>query len=376
MILHSSADELPQIMAMIAHSRSIMRANGNHSQWDGYPTEETILDDISKGIHYLLINNGSPIGCFTLLDTPEPTYAYIEDGSWLDDTTPYRTVHRLACTPGAHGVAQHLFDWCESIAPSIRVDTHRDNHIMRHIVQKRGYTYCGTVYMTDGTPRDAFQKMTYPMVAPSLKAYIANCILPRYEHFDSAHRTEHVLRVTAQSMELAQYYPQLDKDMVYTIAAYHDTGIAKGRERHHLVSGHIIRQDAHLTQWFTEDQIETMAQAVEDHRASADHDPRSLYGMIVAEADRDIEPHAIIRRTIQYGLSQHPLLDIEGHWQRTLHHLHEKYAPNGYLRLYIPQSRNKVQMEKLQTIIADLPQLQHLFDLIYNQETTKPINTP
>ncbi|MBR6992406.1 MAG: HD domain-containing protein [Bacteroidales bacterium] len=207
------------------------------------------------------------------------------------------------------------------------------------------------------------------MVRPELKAYVEQRILPQHLQFDDAHHPDHILRVMAQSMELAQHYPQLNKEMVYTIAAFHDIGVCEGRELHHLVSGRIIRQNTDLLQWFSPDQIETMAQAAEDHRASATQSPRSLYGMIVAEADRDIEPLSILRRTVQYGLSYYPQLDKEGHWQRTLQHLEEKYSPNGYLKLFIPQSRNKSQMIALQALIADTARLRALFDQIYSQET-------
>ncbi|MBQ6684032.1 MAG: phosphohydrolase, partial [Bacteroidales bacterium] len=137
---------------------------------------------------------------------------------------------------------------------------------------------------------------------------------------------------------------------------------------HHTVSGRIIRQDEHLRQWFSETEIETMAQAAEDHRASAQGEPRSLYGKIVAEADRDIEPTTIVRRTVQYGLSHYPDLDREGHWQRTLQHLNEKYAEGGYLKLYIPCSRNWQQMQKLRQLIADRTRLRTLFDQIIDKE--------
>lgn len=365
MIRPSTLDDLPLIMSMIDHSRSIMRANGNNTQWDGYPTSTTILDDIAKRIHYIVEDNGNVIGCFTLLKQPEPTYARIEEGLWLDDTTPYRTIHRLACAPDVHGVARQAFDWSETQCASIRVDTHSDNHIMRHIIQQHGYTYCGIVYMNDGTPREAYQKMMYPMIKPDLKAYIESEILPRYNHFDTAHDLTHVQRVMAQSIELAQYYPQLNKNMVYTIAAYHDTGMVNGRENHHTDSARIIRQDPRLPEWFDRIDIAVMAQAAEDHRASALGEPRSLYGKIVAEADRDIEPLNIIRRTVQYGIAYYPELGSAAQWSRARKHLLEKYGPDGYVKLYIPQSRNNVQLDKLQTLLADTALLDRiLFDMI------------
>lgn len=164
----------------------------------------------------------------------------------------------------------------------------------------------------------------------TLRQYIETEIIPRYDSFDAAHRRDHVEYVIAQSLKLAEHY-DVDRDMVYVIAAYHDTGLAVDRKTHHLESGRIIRSDQNLRQWFSEGQIEMMAQAVEDHRASSDHEPRSIYGKIVAEADRQIDPETIIRRTVQYGLSHYPGLDREGHWNRMLEHLNEKYAEGGYL---------------------------------------------
>ena len=353
MIRPSTPDDLPLIMDMIANSRAIMRANGNASQWGNYPTPETILDDIARQVHFMVEDNGTPIGSFTLLNTPEPTYATIYDGSWMDDTTPYRTIHRLACAPGVHGIARQVFEWSEQQTASIRVDTHTDNHIMLHIIQKLGYTYCGIVHMSDGTPRNAFQKMTYPMVRPDLKAYVEQNILPRYNQFDLAHNLTHVQRVMAQSMELAQYYPQLDKNMVYTIAAYHDTGIVEGRDRHHIVSAQIIRQDPRLPEWFTPSQIQIMAIAAKEHRASLGYEPQTLYGKIVADADRDIEPNTIIQRAVQYSIAHNPKDDKASHCLRVQKHLDEKYGPEGYMKLYIPQSRNKANLERLQHLMSD-----------------------
>lgn len=201
--------------------------------------------------------------------------------------------------------------------------------------------------------------------ARMMKKYIEENIIPRYDSFDAAHRRDHVRYVISQSLELARYY-DVNEDMVYAIAAYHDTGLEVDRKTHHLESGRIVRQDSKLRQWFTPEQIEVMAQAVEDHRASSDHQPRSIYGKIVAEADRQIDEETIIRRTIQYGLSHYPELDREGHWERTLEHLLEKYAEGGYLRLWIPESPNAARLRELQEKIKDRQALRALFETIYN----------
>ena len=205
------------------------------------------------------------------------------------------------------------------------------------------------------------------MVRSELQSYVEAEILPRYDAFDKAHRRPHVERVIRDALALAEFYP-VDRDMIYAAAAYHDTGLCEDRSTHHLVSGRIIREDETLQRWFSPEQIETIAQAAEDHRASLDHEPRSLYGRIIAEADRQIEPETIIRRTVQFGLAHYPELAREEHWQRTLDHLHEKYAAGGYLRLWIPESPNAAKLDELRRLIADLPRLRTLFDATFDAE--------
>ena len=169
-------------------------------------------------------------------------------------------------------------------------------------------------------------------IDPALVAHIETQILPRYRHFDRAHSTDHVLQVIERSLTLAAPYG-LSPAMVYTIAAYHDTGLAEGREEHHLAGGRILAADPALRRWFSGEEIATMREAVEDHRASSDHEPRSIYGRIVAEADRCIDPPTIIRRTVQYGLAHYPALTREEHYARCLDHLRHKYDEGGYLKL-------------------------------------------
>ncbi|HIW65830.1 MAG TPA: HD domain-containing protein [Candidatus Alistipes intestinipullorum] len=203
---------------------------------------------------------------------------------------------------------------------------------------------------------------------PELEQYIEQEILPRYEHFDAGHRTDHVRTVIEQSLALADRYG-LDPDMAYTIAAYHDTGLVNGRERHHLDAGRILAEDPVLRRWFTEEQITTMREAVEDHRASSDHAPRTIYGRIVAEADRVIDPVTILRRTVQYSLANYPSLDREGHWARCMDHLRKKYAEGGYLRLWIAESENARRLEELRALIRDTQRIRQLFDETFDTES-------
>ncbi len=206
------------------------------------------------------------------------------------------------------------------------------------------------------------------MVEESLKNYIETSILPLYDGFDAAHQRNHVDMVIEQSMEIAAQL-DVDMNMVYAIAAYHDTGLTVDRKTHHLVSGKIIKEDMRLRDWFSDEQIETMAQACEDHRASSDHEPRSIYGRIVAEADRFIDPDTIILRTVQYGLANYPELDKEGHWQRTICHLHEKYAEGGYLKLWFDNSPNIARLNALREIIKNESLLRQKFEYLYDMLT-------
>lgn len=203
-------------------------------------------------------------------------------------------------------------------------------------------------------------------IRSTLTLYIEEEVIPRYASFDMAHREDHARSVIARALAMAVQYPEIDTEMLYTAAACHDLGLSVDRKTHHLESGRIIRADARLREWFTPQQIEVIAQAAEDHRASATTPPRSLYGCLVAEADRLIVPETVIQRTIQFGLSHYPELDKEAHWQRTLDHLHEKYAEGGYLHLLIPGSPNEKPLEELRAIIRDEAKLRALFDRMYN----------
>ena len=205
----------------------------------------------------------------------------------------------------------------------------------------------------------------------NLKEYVESEIIPRYSAFDKAHREDHARSVISEALRLSAFY-DVDEDMVYAAAAFHDTGLVEGREIHHLASGKIIREDPRLPEWFTPDQIEMIAQAAEDHRASGTSSPRSIYGKIIAEADRDIIPLKILRRTVQFGMEHYPQLDREAHWRRFLEHLHEKYYYGGYLKLYIPESRNAVSLEELRRMICDEVSLRKAFDELFDQEIIKP----
>lgn len=204
-------------------------------------------------------------------------------------------------------------------------------------------------------------------IPEELQSYIEKEIIPLYEHFDKAHQVGHVRMVMDESLKLACLF-DVDVRMVYVIAACHDIGLCEGRDTHHLVSSRMMHQDARLKAWFSDEEIDVMCEAVEDHRASGKHAPRSVYGRIVAEADRCIDPYQILQRTVQYGLSYYPQLDMEEQYTRFCEHLQEKYAEGGYLKLWVPQSANAQRLGELRKLISDTRKLRDLFEEIYQKE--------
>ena len=202
-----------------------------------------------------------------------------------------------------------------------------------------------------------------------IRDFIEREIVPRYDAFDAGHNRDHVHTVMSQALSLAQYYPEVDACILLTAAAYHDLGLVNGREHHHTDSARIVREDERLRQWFSEDEINTIADAAEDHRASSDHEPRTIYGRIVAEADRIIDSETIVRRALQYGLKHNPELDREGQYERLLDHMYEKYDYGGYLQLWIPQGDNAKRLEEFRQILADKNAFRQLFNSIYESLT-------
>ena len=204
-------------------------------------------------------------------------------------------------------------------------------------------------------------------VSLDLMEFIEKNILPRYAMFDKAHNMEHVTNIVRRPLEIARKMGP-DIDMAYTIAAYHDLGLEGPRAIHHITGGKILAADARLKKWFSADKIKIMKEAVEDHRASASHAPRSIYGKIVAEADRDLTPETVFRRTIQFGISNYPELEKDGQWNRFCEHLENKYSQNGYIKLWIPGSPNEKNLKEIRTLIENKTMLREVFERIYSEE--------
>ena len=170
--------------------------------------------------------------------------------------------------------------------------------------------------------------------------------------------------VMERALKLACRY-DVDPNMVYTAAVYHDLGVEEDRKTHNIISARMIREDGNLAKWFSPEQIDTLADAAEDHRASLGYEPRTIYGKITAEADRLIFPEMVVERCIQYGMAKHPELDKEQQWERVAAHLEDKYGRNGYLKVWLPESSNAANLEKLRDIIDDRKALRELYEKLY-----------
>lgn len=148
------------ILTVIDDARSIMRESGNTTQWNnGYPSRETILEDIAQKHAFICVADEEVVGyfCFMQGENPDPNYTIIE-GSWLNQK-PYGVIHRLASRKKVKGIAQKAFDFAFTQTHNVRVDTHHDNIPMQNFLKKIGFMFCGVIYVSDGTARDAFQKV-------------------------------------------------------------------------------------------------------------------------------------------------------------------------------------------------------------------------
>ena len=366
-IRRTKTGDMDIAMQMYEHSRALMRNAGNDKQWtNGYPSPEVIAGDIAKENSYIIEHEGTPCGIFAFVLGKDPTYRLIVDGQWESDNRPYGTIHRLAKREGYHGVGKACFEWCKTMATSLRVDTHSQNNTMQHILEETGFVKRGIIFVSDGSPRIAYQMLNTKRLCSPLTEYIEKNAIPLYKDFDAAHDERHVRHVLENSLRLAEEC-NADKNMVYTVAAYHDIGLGKNREMHHVISKEILTNDHNLHKWFDQQQIETMGDAVEDHRASSKREPRSLYGKIISDADRDIDPERVVERATQYSIDHFPDYSKEQLWIRTHTHLMEKYSRQGYLKLWLNQPSNIERLGILHNTIDDEEETRRLFEITYSK---------
>lgn len=156
-IRKSEIEDLARIEEIYAHARRQMKINGNPHQWkDSEPSIDKIINDINNKNHYIIMENGRICGVFSLIFGEDPTYKIIE-GKWLNDL-PYVTIHRIASDNIVKGILEAAVSYGFEHCNTVRVDTHEDNSIMRHLLKRLGFTYCGIIHLLNGEPRLAYQK--------------------------------------------------------------------------------------------------------------------------------------------------------------------------------------------------------------------------
>lgn len=202
------------------------------------------------------------------------------------------------------------------------------------------------------------------MINPNLKDYIQTTIIPQYKGFDHAHQPDHVYQVIDNSLEIAEGY-DVDFDMVYTVAAYHDLGLKYGRDGHEEASANMVLEDEVLKQYFDAHQLQIISEACCDHRASLPYEPRSIYGKIISEADRDINFNRLLTRAINYSLDHYSDFKPVETYQQVYDHMKEKYGPSGRVKLWLAYPPNIINLDKVHAILADEDQFKEAFQQLY-----------
>lgn len=157
-VRRSNMEDIPAMMDLYAQARVFMRENGNLNQWDeSYPSRELLEKDIAFGNSYIVEDDEKNLAAtFAFIKGEDPTYYGIENGAWLNHE-PYGTIHRLAGNTSYHGIASGCIGWCKSQIGNLRADTHEDNKIMQHLLEKNGFVRCGIIHLANGAPRIAYQ---------------------------------------------------------------------------------------------------------------------------------------------------------------------------------------------------------------------------
>ena len=186
-----------------------------------------------------------------------------------------------------------------------------------------------------------------------LKKYIEENIFPEYDKNDLGHNIKHIQYVIDRSFKFADTVPNVNYDIVYTVAAYHDIGHHIDSKRHEIVSGEIMSKDENLKRFFSADELKIIREAIEDHRASADHEPRSIYGKIVSTADRNNTVEACLKRSYTYGRKLNPEATDDELFDRAYEHLKIKFGENGYAKFFFKDDVYEKFLKDIRDLLSD-----------------------
>lgn len=186
-----------------------------------------------------------------------------------------------------------------------------------------------------------------------LKEYIEENIFIEYSKNEPAHNIDHIKYVINRSFKFADTIPDINYDMVYTIASYHDIGHHIDSKRHEIISGEIMSKDKNLKRFFSEEELKIIKEAIEDHRASSDHEPRSIYGKIVSTADRNNTVESCLRRSYTYGKKLEPNFTDEELFERAYKHLNMKFGENGYAKFFFKDEEYEKFLKDIRELLSD-----------------------
>ena len=186
-----------------------------------------------------------------------------------------------------------------------------------------------------------------------LEDYIEENIFPEYSKNEPAHNIDHIKYVINRSFKFADTVPDINYDMVYTIAAYHDIGHHIDSKRHEMISGKIMSRDENLKNFFSDEELKIIKEAIEDHRASSNHEPRTIYGKIVSTADRNNTVEACLRRSYTYGRKLEPDATEEELFERAYKHLNMKFGENGYAKFFFEDEDYEKFLKEIRELLTD-----------------------
>lgn len=186
-----------------------------------------------------------------------------------------------------------------------------------------------------------------------LKQYIEENVFPEYKKNDQGHDLEHIKYVINRSIKFADTIPDINYDIVYTVASYHDIGHHINPKLHEIISAEIMYKDDNLKEYFSDEERLIIKEAIEDHRASSDHEPRSIYGKIVSTADRNNTVEACLRRSYTYGKRLEPTATDEELFERAHKHLNLKFGEDGYAKFFFKDEEYEKFLHDIRELLAD-----------------------
>lgn len=204
------------------------------------------------------------------------------------------------------------------------------------------------------------------MINSTLKQYCEAYIIPQYQAFDEAHQPSHVYQVIENCKAIAQAY-DVDPNILYAVAVFHDVGLKKGRANHEAASRDFVLQDKFLKGFFTETERGIIGEAVEDHRASMQIEPRNHYGKIISEADLDLDYHRVLLRCIQYSLGDQPDKSVDVLFRDVYNHMTTKYGNNTKIKFWLGIQSNMDRLTEIQHKLTHQAEFKQDFDNILNQ---------